>query len=48
MCLIFEYIKFIYNIKMMSFTYNLFVFNASYLVLFYIISESSITKIHPS
>jgi hypothetical protein len=33
---------------MMSFTYNLLVFNASYFALFYTISESSITKIQPS
>jgi hypothetical protein len=29
----------------MSFTYNLFVFNDLYLALFFIISESPITKI---
>jgi hypothetical protein len=32
----------------MLFIYNLLVINASYLELFYTISESSITKIQPS
>jgi hypothetical protein len=33
---------------MMLFTYNLLVFSALYLALFYIIFESLITKIQPS